>query len=124
MTSKKKQRRAKQRTGEVIGGTTHIIPITLTKFDSRSPPLDAGAIHQDMDLTAHGFQRFVKYAFDRVEVGNVALDNLDIARGGRGGGCKCLEGVESLEVGRAGALNETDVGTGFGEGDGASCADT
>ena len=77
-----------------------------------------------MDLTAHGFQRFVEYAFDRVEVGNVALNNLDIARSGGGRGSKCLEGVESLEVGRAGALNETDVGTGFGESDGASCTDT
>ena len=75
----KRKENRKQRTKntrEEERKTTHIIPITLTKLDSGSSSLDAGAIDQHMDLAAHGFERFVKNTLDRIEVANVAFDNL------------------------------------------------
>ena len=73
---KKKHRRAKQRTGEVIGGTTHIIPITLTKLHSRRPPLNPRAIHQHMNLTSHRLQSLVEKTSDAGDVANVAFHDL------------------------------------------------
>ena len=125
--AEKREKRTENTRGEERK-ITHIIPITLTKLDSGSPSLDAGAIDQHMDLAAHGFERFVENTLDRIEVANVAFDNLhragSVGGGGGGGGGECLEGVDRVEVGRAGTLDEADVGTGFGEGDGACCADT
>lgn len=55
---------------------THIIPIRLTKLNSRRPPLDPRAIDQHVDLAAHDLEGLVEDLFDGGEVGYVAFDDL------------------------------------------------
>ena len=70
-----------------------------------------------MNVAAHGVECLLEEAFDSLEVGEVALDDLDVAAGGS-------DGVRGLVVGGTGAANETDICAGFCERDGAGGTDT
>lgn len=73
-----KHRKKRASTEAESGKYTHLVPHILPEVDARRAPLDAAAVHENVDVSVHGFECAAEKTADGVEIREVAFDGLDI----------------------------------------------